>query len=270
LNATAGNTLVLQGLFTQIMPGNIGGGGGVVQLAGATLAASYGGYGLQPGNISGYGTVSAPVTTQSTITADGLGTGPQTLAFTNTINSYANTGGMGWFAQHQGELSLPAVNVTAAGAYNWGGDPVALKLVNSIGLTFGGTVTAGSLAIALLSPDRSDVPAGLTNPIGVWSFAADPLTFGSVALTFRYDDALAGSLGIDQTTLQLYGYDGTQWVNLGDTVDTTNKLVSSASALSAFYQDFAIAQYAVPEPATLGLLVLGGLGMLARRRNIGR
>jgi hypothetical protein len=269
LTAAAGSTLILKGLFTEIMPGNITGGSGLVELSGATIASTNN-YDVQlySGKVSGYGTVSAPVLLQglAVVAADGLGTGPQTLSFTNAITPVVtNTGGAGWFAQNQGKLSLAAVNVTGAGSYNWGGDPTTYKLVNSIGMTFGGSVTPGSLAIALLSSDRGDVPAGLVDPIGVWSFNPGTLTFGSASLTFRYDDALAAALPVSPTDLALWGYNGSQWVIIPTSpIDTTNDLLTTSSGLSSFYQDYAIAK--VPEPSTMILVALGGLGAFWRKR----
>jgi hypothetical protein len=238
------------------------GGSGLATLAGGSIIGS--GF-VSTNTLSGYGSVSAPFTNNGKVIADGAGS-PQTLAFSSAASSSAvNTGGMGWFAQNKGKLTLPDINVTAAGLYNWGGDQAAYNLVNSIAINFGAVANPGALSIALLSTDRADVPAGLTNPIGVWSFSSSALAFSSASMTFSYDSALASDLAVDPSTLGLYGYDGTTW-NLIPTnpVDTTNRLLTTQSGFDSFYQEYGIAP--VPEPATLAIILLGGVGMFIRRR----
>jgi hypothetical protein len=171
---------------------------------------------------------------------------------------------MGWFAQNHGMLTLPAITISSAGTYNWGGDPTSLGMVNSIDMTFTGSVTSGSLSIALLSSDRIDVPAGLVNPIGVWSFNANSLIFGSVSMAFRYDDALATALSLNQNGLGLLGYNGSAWTVIATNIDTANKLLTTASGLGSLYQDFAIEE--VPEPATVALLAFGWIALQMKRR----
>ena len=235
------------------------GGAGNITLAGGSVTSTGGGGFVSSNILSGYGNVTALYTNNAKVIANGGGI-EQTLNL-SSIAPVTNTGGMGWYAQNHGMLTLPSLAVNADATYNWGG----IAMVNSIALTFSGTTpTAGPLAISLLSPDRVDVPAGLVDPIGVWAFNPNALAFGSASLAFRYDDALAASLALNESNLVLLGYDGTSWnVIPTNPVDTVNKLITTSPDLTSFYQDFAIA---LPEPMTMSTLVLGGMALLMRRR----
>jgi hypothetical protein len=239
------------------------GGSGLITMAGGSVTSTGGGGFISTDILRGYGTVSAPFTNSGQVRADGAGI-EQTLSFTSPVSETLNTGGMGWFAQNHGMLTLPAITISSAGTYNWGGDPTSLGMVNSIDMTFTGSVTSGSLSIALLSSDRIDVPAGLVNPIGVWSFNANSLIFGSVSMAFRYDDALATALSLNQNGLGLLGYNGSAWTVIATNIDTANKLLTTASGLGSLYQDFAIEE--VPEPATVALLAFGWIALQMKRR----
>ncbi|MCX5682413.1 MAG: hypothetical protein NT049_01850 [Planctomycetota bacterium] len=239
------------------------GGAGTATLAGGTISSTGGGAFTSTNTLTGYGNVTSPFINNGKVIANGGGTDLTLALATSATVTAANAGGQGWFATQHGKLQLPAIAVSAAGAYNWGGNPATFEMVNSIGMTFGGTVIPGNLSIALLSLDRPDVPAGLTGPVDVWSFGPGTLTFGSASMTFRYDDAAALALGDTLSTLGLYGYDGTAWNLIPTTNDTTNMLLTTQSGLSSFYQDFAVAP--APEPFTLGFLALGGVGLLANK-----
>ena len=248
------------------------------------------------GLLEGYGVVGlmGTLTNNGVVRANGYGHDANVLdmssfkSFTNNSNvggetfsgslptsvqpsAFANTGGQGWFATNHGELLLPFLAVNSASTYNWGGDPTTSNYVNSLSMSFAGTVTNGNLSIALLSTDRADVPAvgQLVDPIGVWKFDPGTLAFGSASLTFRYDDAMAASLSVNQNDLGLWGYDtsSSTWVSIPiNAVDTTNKLVTTSSGIPSFYADFAIAE--VPEPGTIVMLSSLGLslGLLWWRR----
>jgi hypothetical protein len=111
----------------------------------------------------------------------------------------------------------------------------------AVGAGRGQDITPGGLSVALLSPDRADVPAGRTNPIGVWAFNPEALKFDSASLTFCYDAAKAGSLRLDPNSLKLYGYNGSGWVLIPtNPCDTVNDLLTTTAGLPSFCDDYAI------------------------------
>jgi len=193
-------------------------------------------------------------------------------------NTVENTATNGWYASDKGRLLLPTVGRTLGGAYyvkdttgstyNWGetaGD-AQLDLVNSTQFTFTNLGTGnGILTGSLLATDRSDVPTfvvpGMTKQglFSVHEFSLAANTFDSYDLTIRYDDTAAGEF---EDVLQLFHYTGGAWVDVTSALDTANNLVS-ATGLTSFSM-FGVG-YAVPEPAS-GLLMLLGVVVLARRR----
>jgi hypothetical protein len=263
-----GGTLVLTAPLFLNGSANMGtGAGSVIALAGANISSNGLTRFTDSATVSGYGVVTAPFDNNGKVIGDGNGSDANTfdLSGATALVPGTNTGGMGWFARNHGRLLLPAITVASSGPYNWGGNPTTQGMVNSLGLAFTNVTTPDALSIALLSPDRGDVPAGLTNPIGVWSVQDGSLAFDSVALTVRYDDAAAGAISVDESLLGLFGFDGTNWVPIPiNPVDTTNKLISTSGEIESLYQDLAVA--ATPEPATMSLMALGGLGMLYLKR----
>lgn len=242
------------------------------------------------GTFEGYGTVGLKgyLTNNGVVRANGYGTDGNVLdmsSFTNyfpnsnvggvqyddlhsTIitTQFNNTGGQGWFATNHGELLLPSLAVsTTPNTYYWGGS----TYINSVALTYGGTITAGSVTIDLLAKDRGDVYAGLIDPIGIWSVSSSGVSYGSMDAAFRYDDGAAASL----TSLNLFHWDGVQWDLVSTTLDPVNDTLTTGN-LASFSGEYAIAQsvVAVPEPSTLALFVTGALGLLAyawrRVRNV--
>ncbi len=154
--------------------------------------------------------------------------------FTSFNNTIDNTTSNGWFAINKGELILPDVAIDGAGSYNWGEsvDDLSIDLVNSVRLTLSdGT---GDLTGKLLAADRSDVPAGLEKVIGVWNFSG--ITPSSAVLNFRYDDALASENGLSVERLAVYQFVDGSWVRITDSVDETNKIITtkSVTTLSTF------------------------------------
>jgi len=220
-------------------------------------------------SVNGWGTIAmggdaaGRLFNDGTIKADGFGI-DRTLdvsQFSVVLNSNDNTGTNGYYAVNHGKLLLPDVAVAAgSGAYNWGegATDTMIDLVNSLGVNFT-NASAGYLDVALLASDRTDVAAydGKTF-IGIWSFAQ--MTFDSADVTFRYDEALAAELGIDEASLKIFKLEGTEWVLLASTVDSVNNLIT------ANVDDFSVFAVGVPEPATIILLGLG-FSLLRRKHS---
>jgi hypothetical protein len=159
--------------------------------------------------------------------------------------------------------------------YFWGGAPAAgasspNRLVNSVEVDFSAAPTANpfpEFSMSLLDPSASAAPsvAGLAGDtvIGLWSWQQGQIgNTPSLAFVYRYDAVAAGG-----ETPSLYGYNGSNWTSISDTVDATDSLLTSTGTIGlSQFQDFAIAVTAVPEPATIGLLGFAAVGLLARRR----
>jgi hypothetical protein len=132
----------------------------------------------------------------------------------------------------------------------------------------------GAVKIALQALDRTDLPALPEGHhfIGVWSFDAqdqsgNALTAaGGMDLLVRYDDALAAQLGLDESALKLWKYDG-QWERLDfdptfvrDGADHTLFVHTDIAGMSYF-------AVSAPEPGELVVLGIGaGLWIGKRRR----
>ena len=218
-------------------------------------------------------------------------------SFTSVASTVANpgaTGDAGWYAQNQGTLALPPVAISGAGTYNWG-EPQSVTtpdLVNSLQLDFTSFTTGFDAEIKLLSNDDPDVIADLdvawealgVKFIGVWLFeddsaAEDDFDALSWSATFRYDYLLLQDLltndpnlnggKYDENDLRVYYYDEVlgDWVMLNvditQELDTTNKLIWIPDGAGMGEGMYAIV---IPEPGTMALLALGGVGMLVRRR----
>lgn len=252
--------------------------GGVLAGSGSLRVGSSGGD--TTGTFRGRGVVglTGGLQNQGRIIADGGGL-DQTLdllgmgAVTNSIDNKANNG---WFAQNHGKLTLPAIYVpTGSGAYNWGesaGD-AEIDLVNSMRIGFSDVIMYdGSICISLLASDHGDVPAGLDNLIGVWDVRNSLGYSESIALTFRYDDALAASLGLDENNLRVMCMGLNGWTDITTGIDTSAHkwiFAEGAGYLSQYYAIIGSPHSTpIPEPVTMTLFGLGlaGIGMVARWR----
>ena len=217
-------------------------------------------------DLGGAGSTAARLWNDGVVKADGYGTDRDLdLSQFNHVETYStiNTGTNGWYAVNGGRLLLPTVAVAAGnGSYNWGDDSyfTSTNLVNSLRVNLTGA-SAGSLSAALLADDRSDVAAheGLAF-LAVWDI--DQLTFANANLIFRYDDAKAAALGIDQSSLNIYKLVGNAWVLLPGSVDLFSKQISASTDSFGM---FAVGA-SVPEPATLILLGIGA-ALLRKKRS---
>lgn len=233
------------------------------------------------GTFRGWGTVGLTGTLRNNgyIITDGYGQ-DRTLNFSsvsavaNTVdnneykltgdnNFYWGRGNTGWFAVNGGKLVLPSITVsTGPGAYNWGEAPgdTAIDLINSVRVSFADVSSAGSLSIALLAGDRTDVPAGLPSTVLSLFDITTTATFNNADLTFRYDSTALQAAGLHAGHLALLHYNGTAWDPVSMSLDTANFRLTASGVTS--FSMFAL----VPEPAALALLGLGALALLKRQR----
>ncbi|OPZ31351.1 MAG: hypothetical protein BWZ02_00247 [Lentisphaerae bacterium ADurb.BinA184] len=239
------------------------------------------------GTFTGHGTVGLTGTLRNNgyVIANGYGADRDLdltafTAVTNTIdnneyklsadnNFYYGKGGTGWFAVDGGRLVLPAISVAAgAGAYNWGENPADtdIDLVNSLRIAFTDVAAPGNLSASLLATDRGELARTAGNLLAVWDLSAAGLQFGTADIVFRYDDALATSLGLTETALRLYHLDGNAWVDVTSGVDLSKKQISAAGigafSLFAIGTDVVV----IPEPASALILALAGVSLAGRRR----
>ncbi len=184
----------------------------------------------------------------------------------------------GWYAVNHGGLVLPPISfdtVLGQVTHTWGGAniyDVAPSLVNSVSITLAHDCK-GNIQGALLAADRTDLPA-FGDPdakiIGVWDFAIslDPDTYtndlSGATIAIRYDDALAASLGLDESTLVIYQYINGQWMALTSTVNTTDKVISANTDSFSLFAVGKIASTQIPGDANKDNTVnVVDLGILA-------
>ncbi|HUT32267.1 MAG TPA: PEP-CTERM sorting domain-containing protein [Planctomycetota bacterium] len=236
------------------------------------------------GRVEGYGVfdLGGELDSSGRVTADGDGSG-QTLdlsGFNGMANLTDNQVGQrnGWYAVNGGRLKLLPLVVPVDGTYNWGEAPddPQIDLVNSMSITFNGVTAGGQVDISLLAPNHTDLPPGTAGIIlGVWSVEpAVGLSFESADITIRYDDIMAGYLGLlagfGEADLDVFEAVHTQqWSEVTTGVDTTNKLIHADGVGSSFFAvgwGIHTESSQIPEPGTVTLLALGALAVLRRRR----
>ena len=257
------------------------------------------------GRIVGWGTVGLQGSLEQNgqVVVDGFGKERDLdlSSFAAVTNNIDNKPGQdnGYFARHGGRLLLPPVDITGAvSTVTWGenASDKRLDLINSVRLTFNGVENPGEHSLALLSPDRSEIPAA---PDGVqftsvWHGDFDSLGADSMALTLRYDDT--ASPGIAGGNVQFWASEGGAWKDLTSSanIDINDRLISGTFPPSDWFAVSTISNTAllpgigdpiatiptttlppnlgvqVPEPASLGLIVLGTAAFLRRRRRLGQ
>jgi hypothetical protein len=229
------------------------------------------------GTFQGRGTptMTGALTNNGRVIADG---GSLNLgSFSSVSNAIDNSTINGWYAQNQGKLQLPSFTVaTGTNTYTWGesGGDTTIDLVNSVRGTFANVANQGVFTIVLQATDRPEVPAIAAGgkAIGFWDISHDAnFAFGGSGyadLIFRYDDALAASLGITEADLKLYHYTAGAWQDVTTSIDTDNNLLyARTNSFSPFGagDGFTDNGSAVPEPATVISFLLGGAGLAAKR-----
>lgn len=176
------------------------------------------------------------------------------------------SGTNGWYAVNKGRVRLPRTwqTYSPGTAYCWGDlwSKAVPEMVNSVGFAFTASVNS-VIRGALCAPDRSDIPAGLPaqmRALGVWqigSFSGKQLmtkvSFSGVSLTFRYDQAQLKPI---DSSLRLFRYDGSAWVQVGSGSPGGDPLISTDSPLAPVaYGDYNIGWLAVLAVERKGTLI---------------
>lgn len=246
---------------------------------GAGVDLMLGGSADSRATLYGWGKVSLSgvLTNNGQVTADGYDR-PRSLELSQfaTVTSDALAGsGAGWYALRQGKVALPTIPVEpGTKTYTWGDSPDRpLTLVNSARATITNVQSPGTLDIALLALDRPDIPLLPAEHqfIGVWSIdTAGLIAAGGLDLSVRYDDALAVSLGLDESVLKLWKYDQGGWIRLD--LDPTFLRDPASHTLSVHTELGSMSYFAVsaPEPGTCGMIIASFGLYLCRRRRRGR
>jgi hypothetical protein len=167
------------------------------------------------------------------VVADGWATDQDRTLDLSTMasvaNVYDNTGSNGWYAVNRGKLVLPALSVPAGGStQRWGessGD-TTIDMVNSVEIGLTGVSAPGSLSLALLATNHSEVVGAIVNPIAVWHLSSD-FTVSAADIRIRYDDAAAAAQGLAPADLKLLRVVNGRWRPLSASVDAGNKWITA-------------------------------------------
>ncbi|MEI8309292.1 MAG: hypothetical protein WCH98_00910 [Verrucomicrobiota bacterium] len=273
-----------------LVVGGWSGGAGSYEFTGGTLSGSaltVRGSTDGEGTFRGFGnvTMTGQLVNNGRIIADGEGA-PGTLdlsTFSTVINSISNAPGEsnGWFAINKARLILPAIRLNSFNqTYNWGesmpflprmADNPGIDMINSVQVIFHGLIitldSPSFLDISLLAADREDIVATLPEHmrlIGLWDVHPDNAIFSDADVSFRYDDMLAPGLGIGEDALRVFHYNGAAWQDVTTGLDTTNKWIYASGRTDFSYYAVGV----IPEPATLGMLVLAAVALLPLRRRL--
>jgi hypothetical protein len=162
-----------------------------------------------------------------------------------------------------GNLAVSGIDVVSDGA-----DLAASTLISGTDMVVTGS--AGDLAGVPVATSFGPLVLDTTDLLGFFTFGN--ATFGSFAgssatITMQNADLLTlYFLGTFTPGLGLAGLDGTP-VRLDVTVE---RLTGEAGSVLDMTLALSPREPAVPEPATLGLLAMGGLALVARRRTARR
>jgi hypothetical protein len=211
------------------------------------------------------------------VIADGLGVSAtlDLSSFSRVLTVIENTGhSRGWWAVGKGELLLPAVSVPIGQRVRrtWGdneelpGADGRIDMVNSLEMVFENVTEAGEVSIALTAQDHAGVPYVPSDYtlVGIWKICPDlDLLYDAVDMTCRYDVVKALEGGLSQDDLLLLHHNGSGWERVDGWLSVPRSHIGASGLhLSPLLPFYAVG---VPEPATLGLLALGGLALIRRR-----
>jgi hypothetical protein len=210
-------------------------------------------------------------------------------AVRNDADNAPNGGRAGWYAQNHGRLTLPLEPSFRRRDFTWGEDPTdpVLDLVNSVRIQPAAALAATPGDLALLAPDRSDAPplTGMNGvPLALWQVDPSVGDIEAADVTVRYNDTLVDKLGASESSVQLWAYSYGDWQQVQPgtlSLDTTDHLVSGLAtdfsyiavsvppadgvdAEQVLAEPLAAIAPTVPEPTSLGVIVLGA-GLLLRR-----
>ena len=155
----------------------------------------------------------------------------------------------GFYAQNGAELKLFTVlrntPYTGVGDMAWH-EGAMMDKINGFGVknaqwpVVGVYVTGSVLAV-----DHPDVLAQepLVDAIGAWNVSG--VQMNDTTVSFRYDSALAGALGVDEADLKIFdSINDTPWVDVTSSVDTDNHIIHThlLSASQIAYSTFVVAE----------------------------
>ncbi len=253
--------------------------------SGGTFRISHGGnsFGHQQGGpqpnapmvIRGVGAVEAAGDANSTMAmfsikfvADGWGgAAGRVLDLSSWAGNSRDEAGLDWgfYATNGAELKMFTVHRNTQ--YTGVGDKVwheahnaDVDKINGFGVKNSGWPAAGVyVSGSVLALDHPDTP-GLIDGIGAWKVSG--VTMDNTTMSFRYDNNLAASLGVNETNLKVF----MAGVDVTSSVDTANHIIYAEGLAAGDINSstFAVA-LGIPEPSAIILLALSVVGLPIRR-----